>query len=92
MNKKRACIIVHGKVQGVFFRAYTQRIAKALGLTGFVMNRPDGTVYIEAEGSEEKLNALIAEVKKGPPTARVEQTEIEWCEPAAIEDFQIRYA
>jgi acylphosphatase len=76
-NKKRIAIRVHGKVQGVFFRASTQEKAEELGLTGFVQNEKDGTVYLEAEGSPDALNKLEQWVHKGPDKARVEKVEVE---------------
>lgn len=66
---------VSGKVQGVFFRAATQEAAERLGINGFVRNEPDGSVYIEAEGEEEKLNQFVAWCRFGPPRARVEKLE-----------------
>lgn len=50
---------VSGTVQGVFFRASTKDAADRLGIKGFVRNEPDGSVYIEAEGEEEKLNQFM---------------------------------
>ncbi len=91
MKEKRVCLRVYGRVQGVFFRAFTRQEALKRGLRGFVINRPDATVYIEAEGEEERLVEFIARVKEGPPASRVRNLEIEWCEPAGFEDFQIRY-
>lgn len=74
-------INVFGLVQGVFFRYTTRKVARKLGLTGFVKNMPDGSVYIEAEGSEEKLNELIKFAKKGPKYARVDNIEYEFFDP-----------
>ena len=62
--KQGAIIKVFGKVQGVGFRYYTQRKAVELGITGFVQNRPDGSVYIEAEGEEEDLDAHANDIQK----------------------------
>ena len=68
-------IRVRGKVQGVFFRASTQKKAQELGLQGFVRNEPDGSVYIEAEGDAQALEQLTAWCKTGPERARVEHVE-----------------
>ena len=54
----RIIIQVYGLVQGVFFRYTTRKIARNLGLTGIVKNLPNGSVYIEAEGPEDKLTEL----------------------------------
>ena len=67
---------VVGKVQGVFFRASVQAKALELGLTGFVRNEPDGNVYLEAEGSVESLEKLVAWCRIGPPRATVEKVEV----------------
>ncbi|MFW9937486.1 MAG: acylphosphatase [Candidatus Thorarchaeota archaeon] len=77
---KRIIIRVYGLVQGVFFRYTTRKEARKLGLTGIVKNMPDGSVYIEAEGSEEALKKLLAFSKKGPKYAQVEKIEFEFKE------------
>ncbi|MHA2288066.1 MAG: acylphosphatase [Promethearchaeota archaeon] len=77
---KRIIINVHGHVQGVFFRYTTRKVARKLGLTGYVKNLPDGSVYIEAEGSEDKLIELLKFAKKGPNSAIVESIEYEYKE------------
>ena len=68
---KHLAIHVTGKVQGVFYRASTVEKARALGLKGFVQNERDGSVYIEAEGDDAALDALLAWCRQGPPHARV---------------------
>lgn len=75
-NYKRVSMQVYGKVQGVFFRASTQKKARELGLTGFVQNEPDGTVYLEAEGDPETIKQLEAWAHHGPERARVEKVEV----------------
>ena len=70
-NKKRYSIIVNGKVQGVWFRKYTQQAANLNDLNGFVQNKTDGTVYIEAEGEETNLKLLIQWLEKGSPLSEV---------------------
>ncbi len=82
---------MYGRVQGVYFRAFAQQEARAKGLRGFVVNRPDRSLYIEAEGEEGKLWEFIERVKSGPPAARVRDMDIQWCEPTGYADFQIRY-
>ncbi len=68
---------VYGKVHGVFFRASTQEKAEELGLTGFVQNEADGTVYLEAEGDAQALEMLKAWAHVGPRMAQVEKVEVE---------------
>ena len=73
---KHLNINVFGKVQGVFFRVYTQKKAEELGLTGFVQNEPDGSVYIEAEGEETLLKDFTSWCNVGSPNAEVSKVII----------------
>ncbi len=70
--KQALAITVKGRVQGVGFRFSTVREAENLGIKGFVENRMDGTVYIEAEGEPEALNKFVNWCWKGPATASVD--------------------
>ncbi|MBD3340986.1 MAG: acylphosphatase [Candidatus Lokiarchaeota archaeon] len=72
---KRLVIDVYGYVQGVFFRYTTRKIARKLGLTGYVKNMPNGSVHIVAEGPESDLKELLEFSKKGPRNARVDKVE-----------------
>ncbi|MEA2701784.1 MAG: acylphosphatase [Candidatus Parcubacteria bacterium] len=63
--------VVSGKVQGVWFRDFVTRQAKALDLAGTAQNLPDGTVHVIAEGPREKLDLLIEHLKEGPELANV---------------------
>jgi acylphosphatase len=88
---RRVRITVRGTVQGVGFRAYTQQEARALGLRGFVRNRPSGDVEIVAEGEREPLERLVAWARRGPPAATVESVDVQDVEPTeALTDFGIR--
>ncbi len=78
MSSKRLQVIVRGRVQGVFFRASTQREARRLGLTGWVSNRRDGAVEVLAEGGEDELRELLAFCNRGPSAARVDKVEVRW--------------
>jgi len=69
---------IYGQVQGVFFRANTQEEAQRLGLAGWVKNKVDGSVLIEAQGEKEKLEQLIDWCQKGSPNSQVEKIEIQW--------------
>ena len=90
-NYKRVSMIVYGKVQGVFFRASTQEKAEELGLTGFVQNEPDGTVYLEAEGDSGTIKKLEAWAHRGPEHARVEKVEVQELDSlAGFERFEQR--
>lgn len=66
-------ILVKGKVQGVYFRASTKLAAKKIGLKGFVENRADGSVYIEAEGNNAQLDQFLNWCNRGPENAIVEK-------------------
>lgn len=89
---KRVILIIHGRVQGVFFRDTTRRKARKLGLTGWVANQDDGTVKVVAEGEEEKLKDFIKWCYNGPIIARVDRVDIEWQEASGeFEGFEIRY-
>lgn len=89
---KRKHIIIEGKVQGVFFRAYTQRMAASLELTGWVRNLADGRVEIVIEGEENNLTAMIEWCRKGPPYAAVRRVEvIEEPYSGNYMNFNIRY-
>lgn len=76
----RVHLRIYGQVQGVFFRASTEAQARRLGLTGWVRNRPDGSVEVVAEGPSAKLEDMVAWSRHGPPRAQVERVEVEWSE------------
>lgn len=83
---------VSGKVQGVWFRDSTRKEAVKLNVVGWVMNKPDGTVYLEAEGEEEQLNQLIKWLNVGSRYSRVDNVEIEWIEPTnSYSTFEMKY-
>jgi acylphosphatase len=68
--------LVEGRVQGVAFRYSCCAEARRLGLSGWVRNTPEGGVEVWAEGSREKLESLLAWLRRGPPGARVDRVEI----------------
>lgn len=78
MALKQLLLVVKGRVQGVYFRASTQREAKRLGLSGWVRNRPDGTVEILVEGEELAIRELYGWAQKGPSAARVDRVDTRW--------------
>ena len=69
-------LIVHGRVQGVFYRGWTVEQARALGLAGWVRNRSDGTVELIASGEAAAIDALIERLRQGPPAARVDRIDV----------------
>ena len=89
---KRVNIIVHGSVQGVFFRANAKEIAEGLGLSGYAKNLPNGAVEVVAEGEEDKLKELISFCKKGPEAAEVSKVDVKFSETSnEFEGFEVRY-
>ena len=92
MSKERVNIIVHGRVQGVFYRARTKEMAIELELNGWVNNRIDGTVEIVAEGNKENLERLVVWSQHGPKHAHVTKVEVKW-QPFVDEfsDFTVKY-
>ena len=82
--------IVHGWVQGVFFRDFVRRHAQALGLTGYVRNLLTGQVEVRAEGEKEKLLTLLRYLERGPRGAEVERVDVKWAEySGSFHDFRI---
>ena len=77
-------------MQGVWFRQSTLEEAQKICVKGFVRNEPDGTVYTEAEGSEEQLQQFIEWCKHGPKFARVDKLETTESPVENFTDFKIR--
>lgn len=84
-------ITVTGRVQGVFYRASTYEKAQQLGIKGFVRNQINGSVYIEAEGTMDQLEALIIWCKQGPDYAHVESLHAEEGQLEVFEKFEIKH-
>ena len=74
----RAHVIVTGLVQGVYYRVTVRQEARTLGITGWVKNRPDGTVEAMLEGEKEKVVKLIDWCRQGPPASQVSGVQVEW--------------
>ena len=93
MQYLRAQVIIHGFVQGVFFRASTRDEAIRLNVGGWVRNLSDGTVQALFEGEKKKVEEIIGWCHKGPSGASVSKVEISW-EPykGDHKHFDIRYA
>ncbi|MDA8163572.1 MAG: acylphosphatase [Desulfobacteraceae bacterium] len=92
MATKRIRAVVHGRVQGVFFRAHTQEEARRLGLAGWVRNRADGSVEAVAEGEAARVEELATWLHQGPPAARVSHVEVSSEEPQSdLRGFEVRY-
>lgn len=91
MGQKRMEIIVKGDVQGVFYRTNAKATAEELGLTGYVENRSDGTVFLEVEGAEVDVREFLMWAEEGPPQARVETVEhLEFDDTKGFRRFDIK--
>jgi acylphosphatase len=92
-SQARIRLIVKGRVQGVYFRASTVQQARHLGLTGWVMNRQDGSVELVAEGRSDGIEELIAWCRQGPPGARVDEIDLQSQEfRGEFTEFRIKQA
>jgi acylphosphatase len=92
MARRRVTARVTGLVQGVYFRDYTRKEAQRLGLSGWVRNRPDGTVEAVLEGEAETVAQMLAWLHRGSPQAEVREVRVS--EEQSLGDgtlFAIRY-
>ncbi|HAK87712.1 MAG: acylphosphatase [Nitrospirae bacterium GWC2_46_6] len=90
--KARAHLYISGKVQGVFYRAFTQEVADSLGLTGWVRNMPDRRVEAVFEGEKELIEKAVTRCHEGPPHANVKDMDVTWENIIeGLSDFRIRY-
>ena len=84
--------LVHGKVQGVYYRAFTSRAARSLSIKGFVRNTRSGDVELEAEGERDDINELLRQLEAGPPEAEVDNIDTKWSEYGCLyKSFDVRY-
>lgn len=88
MTRRR--VVVHGLVQGVFFRDTTRRQAVQRGVAGWVRNNPDGSVEAVFEGEEADVERLVELCREGPRGARVDAVDVLREEPEGLSGFQIR--
>ncbi len=87
---KAAIIKVYGRVQGVGFRFYTNKKAVELNISGYVQNKPNGSVYIEAEGNETDLQTFVDWVNIGTQWAKVTKVNTQFVPPLNIDGFQMK--
>lgn len=88
---RRVHAIISGRVQGVSYRASTVAQARRLGVVGWVRNRPDGTVELEAEGDDAAVAALLRWCDDGPPAAEVSGVDVDSLAPTGADaEFAIR--
>jgi acylphosphatase len=86
----RRRVIVHGLVQGVFFRDSTRRLAQRHDVAGWVANRADGAVEAVFEGEADAVERLVAFSREGPRGAQVESVEVTEEEPEGLSGFGVR--
>jgi acylphosphatase len=92
MERLRAHVIVHGLVQGVWFRASMRDEALRLGVSGWVRNLPDGSVEAVFEGGKKKVEEIVGWCHRGPSGAEVSKVDIFWeRDRAEFSYFDIRY-
>ena len=75
-TRRTVTVRIEGRVQGVYFRAWTDRIATSLGLDGWVRNREDGSVEAVFSGPPEQVDAMLRHCADGPPDAKVTKVTI----------------
>lgn len=83
-------LIIHGRVQGVWFRGWTVDVATELGLAGWVRNRRDGTVEMLVQGEADAVRRMIDRVHAGPPAAYVERVDVKETEGRTLSGFRQR--
>ena len=88
MIRRRA--VVHGNVQGVFFRDSARREAEKVGVAGWITNNSDGTVEAVFEGNEDAVETMLGFCREGPGRADVERVEVSEEEPEGLEGFSVR--
>jgi len=84
--------VVHGRVQGVFFRHFTAKEAERLGLTGWVRNLDDGSVEAEFQGEEGAVSLMVNWLHQGSPMSQVSRVQTRMCQSVGRETgFMVRY-
>ena len=82
-------VVVSGRVQGVGYRNFVLRIANELGIKGYVRNQSDGTVLLQAAGSNAQLDQLLEWCQNGPPMAKVSKIDVTPIEQNHFNEFKI---
>ncbi len=88
--KIRRRLVVHGKVQGVFFRDSTRQAARNEGVSGWAANRSDGSVEVVLEGSPDAVGSVVGYCREGPSSAEVHSVDVHEETPEGLTGFQIR--
>ena len=85
----RSHVRIHGRVQGVFFRAEAQARAESLGVAGWIRNAPDGSVEAVFEGDDERVRSMVDWCRRGPSGSQVEDVEVKYEEPTGEIGFDV---
>jgi acylphosphatase len=86
----RRRVVVHGRVQGVFFRDSLRRLAERHGVSGWVRNTYEGSVEAVFEGEPDAVERLVSFARTGPPEAHVDAVDVHEEEPEGFSGFSIR--
>lgn len=90
MTDRHVHVRISGKVQGVWYRAWTEKTAREHGLTGWVRNCADGSVEAVFSGLSSAVDSMLAACREGPPLARVSRVEAADCDAPAVNGFEVR--
>ena len=91
MSRLARHLRVTGRVQGVFYRAWTRDQARELGVAGWVRNCDDGSVEAHLEGEERAVASMIERMRKGPIAASVEHVSVQDAGPEQLDRFEVRH-
>jgi acylphosphatase len=86
----RRRLVVHGKVQGVFYRDSARQAARNEGVSGWAANRSDGTVEVVLEGAPDAVGSVVGYCRQGPSSAEVHSMDVHEETPEGLTGFQIR--
>jgi acylphosphatase len=89
-NHVARSVVVHGSVQGVFFRDTCRQMAEKVQVAGWVRNEPDGTVAAHFEGTAEAVESMVTWCHEGPARARVDRVEVTPARPTGLAGFDVR--
>lgn len=90
MSERSVHVLASGRVQGVWYRGSTREQAKSLGLRGWVRNLADGRVEAVVSGPPDMVADMLEWMRRGPTAARVDDLQVEDCDPPEERDFAIR--
>jgi acylphosphatase len=90
VSRIRRRVVVHGRVQGVFFRDATRERARTRGVEGWVANRADGAVEAVFEGDPDAVESMVRFAREGPGGADVYDVEVSEEEPEGLSGFEVR--